>query len=157
MLSATPVYCILSATFIPSFKIASCTYPILAAANGYRLISLNLLDQSPPYSFSRIFITCFTGIMSASERAFSMASLITGGTMDDSPVLRIYPSLSTAPLIFLKFYCKWFAFVALIAYLAIPDFPCWSGSSSERPYHNEIVNALTIFCLIASFMVPPIS
>jgi hypothetical protein len=100
MLSETPVYYIFRAILSPFFNMASCTCPMLAAANGYKLISLNLDYHSIPYSLLKILTTYFTGIISASDLAFSIASLITGGTIAFSYVLNIYPSFKTAPLIF---------------------------------------------------------
>ena len=74
-----PVYYIFKATFIPSVRIASWTCPIDAAANGNKLISRKFLYQSWPNALSKFLITYLIGIISASDLAFSIASLITGG------------------------------------------------------------------------------
>ena len=142
-----PVYYILIATRNPSFRIASCTWPMLAAANGYKLISLKCFYQSCPYSLARFWVTCFSGIISASDLAFSIASLIIGGSTDSSPVLSTCPILRAPPLIFLKLLANLFAFLSLSAYLASPSFPLFFSSSFEIP----------TFYLIASAIVPPIS
>ena len=89
MLLEIPVYYILIATLSPFFNIASWTYPILAAANGYKFISLKLFCQLDPYSLIKFFVTYFNGIISASDLAFSIASLIIGGKIDCSLVLNI--------------------------------------------------------------------
>ena len=131
------------ATRIPSFKIASWTWPIEAAAKGKRLISLKFFCHSCPNSFTRLLVTYFIGIMSAPDLAFSRASLIMGGKTESSLVLNSYPILRAPPLIFLKFIAKRFAFRSLSAYLAIP--PC--SPCLEIP----------TFCLNASAIVPPTS
>ena len=74
-----PVYYIFNATFSPPIRTASCTCPMLAAANGYKFTSLKLFCQSEPYALSKFLITYFIGIISASDLAFSIASLRTGG------------------------------------------------------------------------------
>jgi hypothetical protein len=120
MLLEIPVYCIFIATLNPSFKMASCTYPMLAAAKGYRFISLKLFCQSDPYSLIKFFVTYFNGIISASDLAFSIASLIIGGKIDCSLVLNIWPIFSAPPLIFLKLFANLFAFFSFNAYFATP-------------------------------------
>jgi hypothetical protein len=86
---ATPLYYIFNATFYPFFNSPSCTYPIDAAANGYRFSSLNCFCHSGPYYFSNIAITYLIGIISASDLALSIASFITGGITLSSYIDRI--------------------------------------------------------------------
>ena len=142
-----PVYYILMATRLSSLRIASWTWPILAAANGYRLSSLKFFSHSGPYSLIKFLVTCLSGMISASDLAFSMASLMTGGSTDSSLVLNIYPILRAPPLIFLKLLASLSAFFWLMAYLATPDLPYWSLIESVMP----------TFYFRASAIVPPMS
>jgi hypothetical protein len=57
----------------------SCTYPIEAAANGYKFSSLKCFYQSGPYYFSKMAMTYLIGMISASDLALSIASFMTGG------------------------------------------------------------------------------
>lgn len=84
MLSLTPGYQILTATFFPFQSMAWCTYPILAAAIGTSSNFQNFYFQSLPNCETSIQSNYFLGIIKAQFLALSNCYLISFGISSSS-------------------------------------------------------------------------
>ena len=101
--------CIFMATSRPSRRVARCTWPILAAANGWSSNDENLSRQSTPNSLFKIF--CKHGMH----------------TLGIHYNFFLSPRTRTNRIIIMKKWWIWYGGARLIKYTVFPNFKRWSS------------------------------